>query len=157
MAGKTVTRKQGEGEALWMLGGLYEVVVSSEDSGGATTVMQMTIPEGGGPPPHVHDSDELTTLLEGRVRYHIGDQTTEVGAGTTLFFPKGTEEWFEPLGGPTKLLIVYTPGGIDRFFREFAEPAARREVPPPMTSPPDIQRLSAIAEKHGLHVRIPVS
>ena len=157
MTHKSVTRKQGESEALWMLGGLYEVLVSADDTEGSMTVMQMTIPDGAGPPPHVHDSEELVTLLEGRVRYTIAGQTSEVGTGSTVYIPKGTEETFEPLGGPVRMHIVYTPGGIDRFFREFAEPAARREIPPPMTEPPDIQRLSALAEKHGLHIRVPVS
>ena len=157
MAGKTVIRQQGESEALWMLGGLYEVVVSADDSGGAMTVMKITVPEGGGPPPHVHDSEEVVTVLQGRARYHIAGQTTEIGTGSTVYLPAGTEETFEPVGGPVSVLIAYTPGGIDRFFREFGEPAARREIPPPMTEPPDVQRLSALAEKHGLHIRLPVS
>ena len=50
MAGKAIVRKAGEGDAYWMLGGLYEVKVSSEESGGAVTVMQMTVPAGMGPP-----------------------------------------------------------------------------------------------------------
>ena len=37
MAGKAIVRKVGEGDAFWMLGGLYEVKVSSEESGGAVT------------------------------------------------------------------------------------------------------------------------
>src|SRR5437588_3315098 len=153
MAGKSVTRKQGESEALWMLGGLYEIKVSSDDSGGATTIMEMTIPEGAGPPPHTHDSDEITYLVEGRARYHVEGQTLEVGPGAVLYFPRGTEETFEPLGGPVRVLNTYTPGGIDKFFREFGEPAARREIPPPMTAPPDIARLAALGEKYGLHVK----
>ena len=157
MPGKSVTRRSGEGEALWLLGGLYEVKVSSQDSGGTTTVMEISIPEGAGPPPHTHDAEETAVILEGRVRYHVGDQTTEVGPGTVLFFPRGTEEWFEPLAGGARTLAIYSPGGIDNFFREFGEPAARRELPPPMEAPPDFARLAALAEKHGLHMRQPVS
>ena len=112
MAGKTVIRQQGESEALWMLGGLYEVVVSADDSGGAMTVMKITVPEGGGPPPHVHDSEEVVTLLQGRARYHIAGQTTEIGTGSTVYLPAGTEETFEPVGGPVSVLIAYTPGWL---------------------------------------------
>jgi mannose-6-phosphate isomerase-like protein (cupin superfamily) len=137
-----------------MLGGLYEVKVSSDDSGGAMTVMEMTIPEGSGPPPHVHNCAELVHVVEGRARFHADGETVEAGAGAMLHFAEGTEETFEPIG-QVKLMLVYTPGGIDRFFSEAGEPAQRREIPPPMQAPPDLERLGAIAEKYGLELRVP--
>jgi hypothetical protein len=44
---------------------------------------------------------------------------------------------------------------MDRFFKEAGEPAQRREIPPPSDAPPDLERLTAIAEKHGLELRVP--
>jgi len=152
---KSVVRKPGEGQARWMLGGLYEVIVSGEETGGALTVMEMTVPAGAGPPPHIHDQDELLFVLEGTVRQHIGDQTIEAGPGAVFFFPKGTLEWFEPVGGNLKVRIVYTPGGVDRFFMEVSEPAPRREIPPPLTAPPDLARLASVGARYGLELREP--
>ena len=94
-------------------------------------------------------------MLDGTVRIHSEGETFEAGPGSVVHFPAGTEETFEPVGGTLRLLGVYTPGGIDRFFKEFGEPAQRREVPPPMEGPPDFERLAAIAEKHGLEIRVP--
>lgn len=54
MGASNVVSKRGEGQAFWMLGGLYEVRVPSEATNGALTVMEMTIPPGMGPPPHTH-------------------------------------------------------------------------------------------------------
>jgi quercetin dioxygenase-like cupin family protein len=151
----TVTRGGGESEAFWMLGGLYEVRVSGEETDDAVTVMEMTVPEGAGPPPHVHSGAEVAYVVEGNVRFHSEGGTFEAGPGSVVHFPAGTEETFEPVGGTVRLLLTYTPGGIDRFFKEAGEPAQRREVPPPMEGPPDFERLDAIARKHGLELRMP--
>src|SRR5438093_2811664 len=97
MAG-TVVRNDGEGDAYWVLGGLYEVKVSSDESNGSVTVMEFTIPEGAGPPPHIHDGDETVRVLEGSARFHVGDETVELGPGSVVFYPAGTQEPFEPVG-----------------------------------------------------------
>ena len=78
----------------------------------------------------------------------------EAGPGSFFHIPEGTWENFEPLE-QTRLLVIYTPGGMDKFFEEAGEPAERREIPPPSDAPPDLERLTAIAEKHGLELRVP--
>jgi quercetin dioxygenase-like cupin family protein len=155
MAG-TVVRQAGEGDAIWMLNSLYEVRASSDETGGQLSAMEMTIPPGMGPPPHVHQGGESVHVLEGQVRFHIGGEVHEGGPGTFFYVPPGTEENFEPADdNPVRLLVLYTPGGMDRFFKEAGEPAERREIPPPSDAPPDMERLSALAEKHGLELRVP--
>jgi hypothetical protein len=92
------------------------------------------------------------------VRYHIGGETYEGGPGTFFYIPGETEENFEPAGEtPVRVLVLYTPGGMEKFFAEAGEPAARRELPPPSASPPDIERLMRVAEKHGLRIKAPAS
>ena len=149
MAGKSVVHGQGQGEALWMLGGLYEIRLSSDETDGTLTIMEMTIPEGAGPPPHIHDGDETVYVVEGTATYHIGDELIEVGPGSVIHLPAGTTETFEP-HGTVRLVLSYRPGGIDKFFSEAAERATSRDVPPPMTSPPDFERLAALASNYGL-------
>jgi quercetin dioxygenase-like cupin family protein len=151
----TVIRTQDESDAFWMLNSLYEVKLSAEESGGALTAMQMTIPKGWGPPPHVHDGGESVYVLDGQVRYHIGGEVHEGGPGTFFHIPAGIEENFEPAGDePIRLLVVYTPGGIEKFFAEAGEPAQRRELPPPSETPPDLERMASIAEKYGLQLKV---
>ena len=154
MAGKAIVRKAGEGDAYWMLGGLYEVKVSSEESGGAVTVMQMTVPAGMGPPPHTHPGTETVCVLDGTLNYEIGGETFAGGPGATFFLPEGIVERFDP-STEVKVLITYTPGGIERFFAEAGEPAKERKVPPPPSEPPDVERLSAIGAKYGMQIQPP--
>lgn len=158
-----VVRQRGEGKAYWFLGELYDVRVSGEDSGGQVAVVEITIPAGEafgmpfGAPPHVHlDADETAYVLEGSARYHLGDQVVEAGAGAAFHFPKGTFEWFENSGsGPLKVLLQYSPAGIERFFAEAGQPATTRTIPPAPTSPPDLPALVALAKKHNLEIRLP--
>jgi quercetin dioxygenase-like cupin family protein len=154
MGRDAVIRAAGEGQAYWFLGGLYEVRLSSDETGGAETVVQFSIPEGMGPPPHVHDCDETVFVLDGRARFHIGDDTMELGPGAVVHFPAGTAETFEPIG-QIRVLVSYKPGGIDKFFAVAGEPALTRTVPPPPQSPPDLERLAALAEQYGLHLLPP--
>src|SRR5207302_8361349 len=42
----TVVRARGAGDAVWMLGGRYEVKVSSEETAGAMTGADMSLPAG---------------------------------------------------------------------------------------------------------------
>ena len=154
MGENTVARRPDESRALWVLNGLYEIVASADETGGKLTAMRMTIPPGMGPPPHVHDGEESVYVLEGQVRFHIGGETFEGGPGSFFFVPGGVEENFEPAGDePVKLFVVYTPGGIDRFFVEIGEPAARRELPTP--SEPDLELIVNTAGKYGMEMRIP--
>jgi quercetin dioxygenase-like cupin family protein len=156
MAGRTVVRRHDEGDAIWMLNSLYEVRASSDETGGELSAMEMTIPPGMGPPPHVHEGGESVYVLEGQVRYHIRGETHEGGPGTFFYIPGGIEENFEPADDNlVRLLVIYTPGGMDKFFSEAGEPAQRREVPPPSETPPDLERLASVAEKHGLRLKIP--
>ena len=155
MGGKVVVRHQGEGDALWVLGGLYEVKVSSNETNDRFTVMEMTIPAGMGPPPHTHPGAEAVYVLDGTLRYHIGDETVEGGPGSFFYIPDGILERFEP-EDTVRLLVIYAPGGaIDRFFSEVGEPAQMREVPPPSESPPDFERIIATSERYGMQMQAP--
>jgi quercetin dioxygenase-like cupin family protein len=151
---ETVARTDGHAQAFWMLGGLYEVLVSSDESGGAMTMMRMTLPAGMGPPPHTHPGIETVYVLSGAIRYHIGDKTIEGRAGSSFLIPADTLEWFEPTE-TTQVLVDYLPGGIEKFFAEAGEPARSLTVPPPPTSPPDIDRLSAIGARYGMRMERP--
>ena len=154
MADTTVVRQPGEGKALWMLGGLYEVKAAGQETDGKLTIIEMTIPAGMGPPPHTHPGGEAVYVLEGKVRYHIGDDAVEGGPGSFFYIPEGTWENFEPTE-QIRVLVIYAPGGIDEFFAEVGEPATTREVPPAPEGPPDVEALIGAAERHGMQMRAP--
>ena len=154
MADEVVVRQANEGRAFAMLGGVYEVKVSSDESDGAMTIMEMLIPPGAAPPPHTHPGTETVYVIEGNLRYNIGDETHEGGPGAIFHIPEGVLENFEPLT-ESRILVVYKPGGIERFFEEAGDPSEAGVLPPPPDEPPDIERLIEIGERHGMSIRPP--
>ena len=147
-----VVRKRGEGKALWVLNGLYELKATSDETGGTLTVGETTIPAGAGPPPHVHVGPEAVYVLEGKLRYQIGDETLEGGPGDFFYIPEGNWENFDPTE-TVRLLIFWMQPGMTEFFEEVGEPAQKRELPPP--SEPDIDSVVAAAERRGMQMRRP--
>src|SRR5262245_47149081 len=153
---KTLIVKRGEGTPLWMFGSLFEIKARADETGGAFTVMEMTIAPAPGPPPHRHNGAEVVYVLEGSLRFVVENKSFDAGAGSLLYFPKGTLEHFENTTDKSaRVLVFYIPGGMDKFFQEAAEPAKTRSLPPPSSAPPDIARLTQIAKKYGLELVAP--
>jgi len=153
----SIIKARGEGRALWLLGSLFDIKVTGEESGGKCTIVELTVgPKQMGAPPHVHSGEEVAYVVDGTVKYRVGDKTFDAGPGTTIYITPGDWEWFENVTDkPARLLIVYTPGGMDKFFNEVAEPARAREVPPAPSGPPDLDKLVAAATKYGLQIKPP--
>lgn len=153
MATNAIVHRAGEGQAFWMLGGLYEVLLSSDETNGATTVMQMTMRKGMGPPPHIHHGvTETVYVVDGTISYEMDGRKVEGGPGSLFRIPADMKERFVPTSD-TRVLVTYEPGGIDKFFAEAGEPAQRRELPPTPTSPPDVARLTKIGARYGLEMQ----
>ncbi len=63
-------------------------------------------------PLHVHHADdEAWYVLEGALRFRIGDEVCEAGAGSAVFAPKGTPHAYGNArrGEPARYLLVVTP------------------------------------------------
>jgi quercetin dioxygenase-like cupin family protein len=48
--------------------------------------------------PHSHDFDQIAMITRGRAIFHAGDAEEEVGPGSVLLIPAGTEHYIEPIG-----------------------------------------------------------
>ena len=152
-----VVRGSGEGTGVWMLGGRYTVKVSGDESGGAVTVMEMHMPAGSGPPPHTHPGGETVYVLDGTLDYHIDGKVVPGKAGDTFHIPAGTMENFVPTS-ELRILVAYTPGGIDKFFLEVGETPGGPGLPPPMAGPPPqefLEHLVEVASRYGMDIELP--
>lgn len=152
---ESVQRRHNEGVALWMLGGLYEIKASAKETNGEMSIVEATIPDGAGAPMHVHNCGEAIFVLEGSLRLYRGDnEVFDAGPGDLVYYPKGTLEGVENVSGkPARVLLIYSPGGMDDFFAEAGEPAKAREIPPASSEPFDLDRITEIAARHGMEVR----
>jgi quercetin dioxygenase-like cupin family protein len=103
-------------------GGPLTYKARGEQTGGALTAIENVIAPGEGPPLHVHaNEDEAWWVIEGTLRFRLGEQAAEAPAGTFVFVPRGVAHAFQNVGdGPARILVLFTPAGMERFFDTFA-------------------------------------
>jgi quercetin dioxygenase-like cupin family protein len=126
----------GEGETIeGPAGGPLTFKARGEQTGGSLTAFENVIAPGDGPPLHTHaHEDEAWYVLAGTLRFRLGEHDASAPAGTFVFVPRGTPHCFTNAGDdPARILVLFTPSGMERFFDRFAElpafdPAAFAEI-----------------------------
>ena len=142
-----------EGEALWFLGFLVFVKASSESTDGRVAVIEHLGPRGAGSPLHVHSrEDEWFYVIEGELTLWVDGETIVAPAGSFVFGPKGIPHTFIVSSEKARFLLVTEPAGFEQFMRAAGEPAARLEIPPPATEPPDVAALTKAAAEYGIEI-----
>ena len=104
------------------VGGALTFKARGEQTKGTFTALENVIPPGQGPPLHTHvNEDEAWYVLEGELRFKIAGELRAAPAGSFVFVPRGTPHCFQNIGGtPARILVMFTPAGMERFFDEFA-------------------------------------
>jgi quercetin dioxygenase-like cupin family protein len=121
-----VVRRAEEGQTVRNpLGDGVTIKLTEGETGGALTMFESTPAPGVGPPKHVHaNEDEVVYVLEGTLRFKLGDEMRETPTGGFAFIPRGLHHTWQNVGSePARLLIVFTPAspGMEQFFLAFAE------------------------------------
>jgi quercetin dioxygenase-like cupin family protein len=132
------------------IGGGMVVKVRDEDTAGAYSVHDNTIPPGSpGPRPHLHRyHEEAFYVLEGELTVRVGPRKILAPAGSFVVVPRGVvHQPSNPGTEPTRVLLVFSPGGMDRFFEEAAE--GRMPLAAVADDPAVLERLEAFTEKYG--------
>ena len=103
-------------------GGPLTFKARGEQTSGALTLFENVIAPGDGPPLHTHaGEDESWYVLEGALRFRLGDEIADAPAGTFVFVPRGTPHCFQNAGAePARIIVMFTPSGMERFFDRFA-------------------------------------
>lgn len=129
--------------ALWSLGTLMILKSRSPE---LEVIEALALP-GISPPLHRHDfCSESFYLLEGRVRFLVGDEELTCGAGDLVRVPPSTPHSFEVLDGTARLLDIIAPAGLWDFFAECGEPATELRLPDGVNVPSDLPEIVA---RHG--------
>ncbi len=103
-------------------GGPLTFKVRGEQTGGSLTALENVVAPGDGPPLHVHgEADESWYVLEGELRFRLDAEIASAPAGSFVFVPRGTPHSFRNVGAqPAKILVLFTPSGMEQFFDRFA-------------------------------------
>src|SRR6266566_7479120 len=122
---ESVHTLSGTGRTFWGPGDTVTFLITGEQTGGAYFVSEACVPPGGGPPPHIHHREaETFYILEGEVRFRVGDNTLTASAGDFVSAPRDTPHSFKNEGGRlAKMIVTCVPAGMERFFEEAFYPA----------------------------------
>jgi quercetin dioxygenase-like cupin family protein len=131
-------------EPLDILGEECLVKLGTADTDGAVAVFHLDAPTMSGPPLHRHSrEDEWFYVLEGELTFEVDGDRTVLGAGGSVFAPRGTAhayQNFSPAGA--RLLVMVTPGDFDRFFQ--AVSALNKPLPAP-----DLAQTEKLMNEYG--------
>ena len=106
------------------------------------TVLDMTITPGFGAPAHISSTeDKLFIVIEGQIKYLIGDKKETVGPGARVIIPRGVIHGFTNIGANNaRHILVSTPRRHEEFFRDM------HNIPEPREQHMD--QLPSIAQRH---------
>jgi quercetin dioxygenase-like cupin family protein len=131
-ASRPVRLGPGEGTTIQgPAGGPLTFKVRHEQSNGSLTAFENIIAPTDGPPLHTHaNEDEAWYVLEGELRFKLGDQISLAPAGSFVFVPRRTPHCFQNIGsGPARILVLFTPAGMEAFFERFAALGEGESIP----------------------------
>jgi uncharacterized cupin superfamily protein len=89
--------------------------------------MEWITPSGPIGPAHRHANyEEAFHVVEGEVIFELGEDRTKVVAHpeTWVRVPAGTRHTFQARGGEARMLVVFTPGGMEELFVAFSDDTA---------------------------------
>jgi quercetin dioxygenase-like cupin family protein len=132
------------------IGGRMVAKIRDEDTAGAYSIHDNTIPPGSpGPRPHIHrHHEEAFYVQEGELTVRVGPRTITAPAGSFVVVPRGVvHQPSNPGPQPTRMLLIFSPAGMDDFFEEAAEGCMPLQAAP--TDPVVLEKLEAFTEKYG--------
>ena len=152
MSARPFHRACTTGKSFWGPGDLYTFLVTGEESVGAYFSMLAVVPPQGGPPPHIHLlEDETFYVLEGAPTFLLGDNRFVARPGDFVNVPKGVVHCFRNLSvEPVRMILTFTPAGIERFFEETLERAYDLTAPCPDNLAEVGERYARAAPKYGM-------
>src|SRR5438132_1597423 len=136
-----------EGEAHdFLAGGELVIKATGEQTGGKFAAVEFWGPRGFGSPIHVHSNDdEFFVVLEGEVRFRLGDEEVDVGQRSFVYGPRGVAHGFTMNSDTARVLLLFGPAGVEEFFREASAYAATI----PQGESPDPNKMGEISARHG--------
>lgn len=95
-----------------------------------------------------HHEDEAWYVLDGQMTFYVGDEELEAPSGSFVFAPRGIVHTFTVDVEPTRVLVLASPAGFERFALELGDPATD-DSPPAELAVPSPEVLGPVAERTG--------
>jgi quercetin dioxygenase-like cupin family protein len=151
-------RHADQAHSMWYRGDLFTFLAEGRDTGGQFTIIQFAPKRGLEPPPHTHtNEDEAYYVLAGELTFRVGEQEIEAQAGSFIFLPRGVQHVWRIHTPEARLLMMFTPAGLENFFKQLADPVVGDDLHNAPQTRPDMARMRTLADQYGLIFPAPKS
>jgi quercetin dioxygenase-like cupin family protein len=157
MTRSAILRTPAEGRTVAVVGDVYRFLATGEETNGKYALIEAIVPPGGGPPPHVHSREEEGFyILEGEIRFTVGEKRIVATAGMFANMPVGTPHSFKNESNRSaRMLISVAPAGLEQMFLEVGVPVAQGATTALPPTKDEIEKLLAVAPKYGIEIKLP--
>jgi quercetin dioxygenase-like cupin family protein len=138
--------------AYWSQSRLFIVHVSGEETDERLSLVEGLLPPEAMTPLHVlpHVS-QILYVLEGELTAYLPGVSRVLRRGDAMYQPAGVPQTHRVTSPePARVLAISSPAGFERYFVETGQLAESLTLPPTDESPPDLERLTALAAAHGI-------
>ncbi len=149
-----VITRQGEGEAVWLAGDTYTVMLPGSATGDKLAVVHFDIPAGGGPVPHIHGRDfEAFVITHGEVELYADGTIVTGHVDDVAVLPVNIPHCFKNRTSENaQMIAVLAPAGFERFIFEVGQTPITGQSPPPIDDA-EKKRLMEAAPKYAITLR----
>jgi mannose-6-phosphate isomerase-like protein (cupin superfamily) len=144
-----ITRKSLENTYQYA-GGTVSILLSGSETGGQFSVWESVQKPGSEPPLHLHRAiDETFFVMEGAMRFMVGDRILDAPAGSVVFAPRGIPHTFKVKAPLARAITLCTPAGFEEWFREMGRPAESFDLPdqPQQFSESDFRKMIVLGRQ----------
>ena len=128
-------------------GALFHFLATGDQTNNQFSLMFIEVHKGNEPPPHTHrNEDENYYILEGEIKFWVGDDVFDAKAGDFIHLPKNIPHRFELQSECVKELMWMTPAGLEKWFWDNSAPSPGMQPLPLMKEPPPAEMISHFAQ-----------
>jgi mannose-6-phosphate isomerase-like protein (cupin superfamily) len=130
----------------------YDCKLSGRDTAGAKCIFELKGLRSG-PRRRHREQDEWIYVIDGDLRFVVGDDEFQAGSGESVFVPRQTAcAWVAMPGRPARIFDVYQPAGqMEEFFRRLG----KFNSGPPIHEVLSVDEFRSLFQQHGMEVAGP--
>lgn len=135
---------------VWWLDSTVDVKLTAAQTDGHLGMWLWDARCGAAAPLHVHHrEDEQFLVVDGQIRFFIGEQRIDARPGDLVFLPREVPHAYLVTSETSRGVGSATPGGFEAFFIELGAPV---EPGAPAAPPPAIEAMAAAAARRGIEI-----
>jgi hypothetical protein len=147
---QAITAGAQDGRALWHLGALLVFKALGEETNGELWALEGLADRNMMVLLHAHSRElEVWYVLEGQIRFTIGDRQQMLGPGSFAYIPRKVPHTSQVLSDTARWFGFAAPAGLDQWFFEMGQPAQALTLPRAVVAPPDVAAIIASLKAYG--------